>query len=760
MAAMNWWSIRLNATIVKVVAVIIIGGGFLAFFIKEVVDYLTAPVIVTVSLGSNETMPLPGLVFVFPFGSAAFQNVTTNPTGPGIGNLIQFTPTALGQRIPPDQALSRCFDTFSIFSNDTQHFTAVVLLPKANAPPVKQYGLLAAFEQPALDLDPVPPRLNGSGNLRQLTVMVIGSRFLSSEFGQNIRNYFNTTVRDPQYTSRPFQLSYLAAINGSTSARDVNSFVITNNFEGENRFGLNTYIYQYLNGSNEVFYDLSQTGSALWNVLPPTRIVQVTVNQQSTKITRYIEQRSKTFASLLSSVTAAFQFLMITMVFLVFGRGRYSPYGLIHRVFPEEAVKNYHPQPGADPDFDKFRYLMTSYLDTSVLERQEDGRTRNVPGGYPVPSTSTQGKVGASHRYSAVQTDPTSPVTVGQGSLGRRSIMSWDELQHGWPGYLAILLVFLAIIIFAILLLFGMNSPLVSFLVIRSTNLAGGSASVFNGNERLEVDTVYLGFYGPIFVKNGVAKLIPDVDILRVLQPFTVVPSGSFITSGSKSPSFIEDSFMTFREMHAAAPFLFSCLTVVSLALSVLIKLAALALELDFAVSIADIFVPITASVSAVFATLTFVFSLVYYGRVEETVNEGLETPLAEASFGPGMYILTVGALAAVALCLTEVFESYRIRKKKMDLAARRAVTSWLPPAAATWPRRTDARSSWASEVTQQQMQIVENGSTTGGLQRPQSVRESISTTGESAGGHSHHSVQVAAVYGIAPGYVQVQQQR
>ncbi|KAI9099349.1 hypothetical protein DFS34DRAFT_66946 [Phlyctochytrium arcticum] len=81
--------------------------------------------------------------------------------------------------------------------------------------------------------------------------------------------------------------------------------------------------------------------------------------------TVYREYQPIPWAQTISAIATAFQILLLTGLMFLFGQGRFSPYGLLHRILPGADHTTYLPV-GSD-EMSKFRFFVNEYLDTTPL---------------------------------------------------------------------------------------------------------------------------------------------------------------------------------------------------------------------------------------------------------------------------------------------------------------------------------------------------------------------------------------------------------
>ncbi|KND02676.1 uncharacterized protein SPPG_01761 [Spizellomyces punctatus DAOM BR117] len=190
-----------------------------------------------------------------------------------------------------------------------------------------------------------------------------------------------TTEQDFGQT-RPINVSALPEnFNGFTDlraraalSRDINPLVQEGSWGYETTYGIRAYEYKYLNGSHEIFYEIANVGQFQ---MPSADTIVVRVLLSSQWTTVYTEYQAISWSQTLSSIATSFQILLLTGLMFLFGQGRFSPYGLIHRLLPQSSMPTYVPL-GTD-EMSRFRFFVNEYLDTSVLGAAAAGLTGMVP---------------------------------------------------------------------------------------------------------------------------------------------------------------------------------------------------------------------------------------------------------------------------------------------------------------------------------------------------------------------------------------------
>ncbi|KAJ1565420.1 hypothetical protein HK096_002891, partial [Nowakowskiella sp. JEL0078] len=314
---------------------------------------------------------------------------------------------------------------------------------------------------------------------------------------------------------------------------------------------------------------------------------------------------------------------------------------LIHKWFPEEAIKNYQPSQGVDLDYDRFRYLMMSYLDTSVLEKNEVVKKINQP--YLADDEEGVGHRGSKHSaiWKKVLFNPVS--------------VSWIM------GVTALILLFIPLII-------GMfvNTTSLYFLRVDSTTPTN--------------TTVLLGIYSPIILKNGETKFLPRMSEDLENTQYLFFPPES-IALDVITP--FDNEFTRFAYGAASRPYLallFLIITAISLLLSMAIRLAAVAFEIQSILEIGDKLVPAFSIFAALTAIFEFTSLMAWFGTYQSVLNKNGN--FVTSTFGPGLYITSVGLLLVVALSGLAIFEGLRLKQIKLEKqdTLKRGSHVWFPP--------------------------------------------------------------------------------
>ncbi|KAJ3037572.1 hypothetical protein HK097_003469, partial [Rhizophlyctis rosea] len=197
--------------------------------------------------------------------------------------------------------------------------------------------------------------LDPTGNISFLTCYIMGSRLTDP------RNFFQSHL-NLDLATFPQDFNYESDVfNRVKMARDVNAQIWEGNVGTNNHYSVKPYKYVYLNGSEEFYYEVAKKGT----VQTGFEEVFVTFGLGTTWTTVYTEVQTIPIGQTVAAIAAAFQLLLLTGLVFLFGPGKFSPYGLMHRMFPSAAVNKYHPI--EDTEAARLRFFLNEYLDTSPL---------------------------------------------------------------------------------------------------------------------------------------------------------------------------------------------------------------------------------------------------------------------------------------------------------------------------------------------------------------------------------------------------------
>ncbi|KAJ1561794.1 hypothetical protein HK096_003308, partial [Nowakowskiella sp. JEL0078] len=325
--------------------------------------------------------------------------------------------------------------------------------------------------------------------------------------------------------------------------------------------------------------------------------------------------------------------------------------------FPEEAIKNYQPAQKTDLENDRFRYLMMSYLDTTILEKNKvlkkirkeiDSEALKKKNDSDSEDESDQENL---HRNSKL-------ISRFKRTLLNPVVSSW------FLGFVALIFLLL---------------PLVIDILVKTDSLAflKVESAITNSNT-----TVILGIYSPIIIQNGVSKYLPRISEDLENSNYMIFPPNSIVFDNSTS---FENQYVKIAYGNGSRPLLsllFLILTTFFVILSIFIRLAAVSFEIQSILDIADILVPLFSIIAAIMAILDFSFLMAWFGTYESLMNS--KQVFVSAKFGPGIYCTSFGLLLVVGLSGIAIFEGFklkRMKEKKIETLRRRPHNNiWMPP--------------------------------------------------------------------------------
>ncbi|KAJ3279746.1 hypothetical protein HK104_001185 [Borealophlyctis nickersoniae] len=350
-----------------ILAIFIIYSGYMIYL------YLVQNPAVSITL-IDEPPPIPVFACVLPYGQLAYNlieglNREMNRTFPWAVSRHDYdsnglAPSDMAQVDTPPTAIfnitARSWDTTGLIAMRPDsdpvapNNTVYVLNPGIKAWTPRNLMLSLQYNRDwTLDPNPIMRR-----NVSFATCYVLGSRLTDpanhflSRLDLNLANYPADFKPRGDYFNRV------------GTGRDINPMVMEGQYGTMSHYGIKPYKYTYLNGSSEYFYETVKFGT-ITSAPDAASFVTMTFKLGSSWITQYQEIQTIKWGQTAGDIAAAFQLLLLTGLVFLFGPGRFSPYGLIHRVLPDTAIKKY--QPIEDTEAARMRYFLTEYLDMSPL---------------------------------------------------------------------------------------------------------------------------------------------------------------------------------------------------------------------------------------------------------------------------------------------------------------------------------------------------------------------------------------------------------
>ncbi|KAJ3128163.1 hypothetical protein HK098_005063 [Nowakowskiella sp. JEL0407] len=639
--------LHLSATTAKFIVGILLLLAFLIFLFVAIIQYLTSEPVVFLQQVTTTGIRIPVFVFVLPISPLSYATLLQQRNA-----VFQIYNTTTQKAVRLSSVLKVQYN-----ENQTSERTVLTAIPKV--PEFEYGGYSIEFSYNVSSALALEPALLNPGRFYNY-LYVFGSKFTSYEFGTNISHKFE----DFSNSSASYSFSYFS---GGVPPRDVNPSIINSAVGSSSHFKVTPNKYTHLNKSDEYFYELSYQGSSAYLNQSFQLYTTMTLLSDQRIQNYYSESKKTPLITVLGVVMSAFQFILITAGLMIFGRGKYSPYGLIHKWFPEEAIKNYKPTPEIDPEYDRFRYLMMSYLDTSILEKnqvrrkvREANRLSMVSSGYSVVESSDDDS-----------DEDVKGFRPGKGTVRIMKKLPWWKRVILSPVIPSWMLGMLALLFLLLPLVLGtLNTTAMYFLKVTSAQ----------GSDRV----LYLGIYTPIIVDGGNQyTYIPALaeELTGDFNYFVFPPESITFTSNN----FIDQS-SNLAYGPGARPLLallLLVLTFVFLLLSFVIRLGAVAFEVQLVMDVADTLVPLFSILAAIAGIVDFAFLMTWFGVMDDVLNR--QGTYAKTSFGPGLYVTTIGLVFVLCLAGLAIFEGLRLRRikiKKIETLKRQPYSrnSWLPP--------------------------------------------------------------------------------
>ncbi|KAJ3383904.1 hypothetical protein HDU92_003885 [Lobulomyces angularis] len=358
---------------------------FFVFIGTEVKNYLSQLPILTLKINPNlQQVFVPTFCFSFPWGSIINQNQSPIQAFSVANPNVKLTDVF--------DISMRSFDNYFFLDNTKlKDLTIYLLVPKK---PFVTYDV--GFNVGYNLLDILPPGVNLTGLLAAngavasiyTDIWIFGRQVRFSEkptTGGTVNSFgidpnLNATLFDPNFSP----IKAYQNLTGGHIARDTNPFIRYGQFKSST-FSIGINSYTYINQSREVFYSTTFLGGSdnfgrnLFSSAPRT---QLTFNLQNTQRTEYSESYPTASTAVMSSAMAAFQFLLITGFIVLFGRGKYSPYGLVHFLVPGTTIPTYKKDTRLTEDElnrDKINFFVAEYLDTTPMQQKLVTPTTPMP---------------------------------------------------------------------------------------------------------------------------------------------------------------------------------------------------------------------------------------------------------------------------------------------------------------------------------------------------------------------------------------------
>ncbi|KAJ1562684.1 hypothetical protein HK096_005617 [Nowakowskiella sp. JEL0078] len=472
---------------------------------------------------------------------------------------------------------------------------------------------------------------------------IFGSRYTTPDFGTD---FSLTTFKN----STPNTLLQYTYFTQGVPSRDISPTLLQGTFGSQSIYRISPNRYIHLNRSEELFYATTYSGNSLGS----PDFFSLALISDETFVNEYTEAKMTPLVTVVGVIMSGFQFILITVGIMIFGRGKYSPYGLIHKWFPEEAIKNYRPAIQTDPEYDRFRYLMMSYLDTSILEKNEVVEK--------IQKVDRASKIFLGQEFE-VDDKSENPIQDDLADDSKKIAVSWIL------GFLALLLLCLPLIV-------GMcDLTSMSFLKIESVSNSGTPPSNV---------TVLLGIYAPIVLKkNEPPKFLPRISDDVEDSVYSVLPPVSI----SVDNSLFDTQYTKIAYGAGSRPMLqllFLILTTTFLLLSMTTRLSAVAFEIKLILKIGDVLVPLFSILASLMAFLELIFLITWFSNYENFINK--KGIFVKSTFGPGMYVTSLGLLLTIGLSALAVLEGVRLRRakelNKIEKLKRKRFSqnAWFPP--------------------------------------------------------------------------------
>ncbi|KAJ3090432.1 hypothetical protein HK102_003752 [Quaeritorhiza haematococci] len=362
---------------------------FLVFAIYQIYDFIVQKPVITIDVIADEPVPIP-----------IKDQETAVPT------IFNISDRSFANR--------QTFGAGGVFS--TNESTLYVLQPRREARFSSEKWILNIEFNPREIVELRPAETSALF----YTCWVLGSRFsdrttpLRPDSSQ--RDVLNLAAW-PDNTEPAAAYGY---ITGNSLVRDVNSAIHEGTLSQVSIYGLQAYRFRYANGTSETYYgeycatrffllcfdevvikshepghalplstEVTRTGG--YSQINPNASNFFTYSMElrlgTTQIIEYTESYRIAPTTMIGSVMAAFQLILLTGYIVLFGRGRYNPYGIVHmlvrggtrgaavpasnmsRAASFAAVPPTSPTTTKDPEFERLKALMKEYLDTTPVDR-------------------------------------------------------------------------------------------------------------------------------------------------------------------------------------------------------------------------------------------------------------------------------------------------------------------------------------------------------------------------------------------------------
>ncbi|KAJ3124356.1 hypothetical protein HK098_001180 [Nowakowskiella sp. JEL0407] len=515
---------------------------------------------------------------------------------------------------------------YPIFLERPTNVTVMTLVPRENATIQYPFELVSLIPLDDLDLPFTMQPITDS--------FTFGSRFTTDTFSTPSNPLFDPSkVITPTYPLISYQ-----SFTQRSIVRDVNA-QITSGLYGQNSiFAFKVNVYKYLNGTEETFYETN----AISGVSEPLKTNNTWLRYRLAGSTVQVYQETKriTFFQVLGIIMSGFQTLLVTTLLIVFGRGKYSPYGLIHKIFPDETVKAYKPV--GDPVYDAFRYLLTSYLDTSILE------SKNAPKKQFDDTISMKSLKRIFSKKDGQREENVK--AYANVELGREVDLEEEEAQkkRKWrilTKLLGKILLGVCLVALALPMMGGGFISSVYFMKIEDVKLVSNSWFT-------------LSLWGPCSHSGDTVVNCRPVLWSSMFDNFDIMPQKSDV---GNSYMHIELAVRS-----RCFPLGFILLLMAWTLFSTLLALKiAIIVPVDIIVESAYVALPGMAGLGAAFGIVSLIMITIHYSNISQALTP--TGPIVKTTLGNAFYITTLGVISGISLTLIEIKHAFEMRRKQIE---------------------------------------------------------------------------------------------
>ncbi|KAJ3218218.1 hypothetical protein HK099_005161, partial [Clydaea vesicula] len=455
---------------------------FLAYTISTLQNYLSQPPVLNVSIIQadpyNPRTPVPGFLFRLPWGSLGYksiQDALASQPDLASNNFIKDYPFTTGiQKTNADGTVevgsgslpSEIWDiTHKSYDNSDgsrgflhPNYTLYLLKPKNGGYFNQTFDLTVRFSLTNIwNESGIATSMPGSMAQANGYVWILGSRFTESSVISGV-NDFGVNVKEFSLDSLPDQMddSFFAFQNLTKGVviKDINNFLTFGDL-GITVFSISSALYTYANKSFEYFFEfMGAGGSQLLGNLgengPDGSVIAFQSQMLSYQTTHYTETHSQGATQTIASIMACFHLLLITGFAIFFGRGKYSPYGLVHFILPD-TIPDYNTKLDSEIENDVYNSEKSTILDEVNSKMIKTSSETTVLNSSVIKNNKTKEEL----NFILNEYIDETPIKVISDSNDGTSIMSTFKVQLKFYNILIFLLNFLSIILLGVCCLAG-----------------------------------------------------------------------------------------------------------------------------------------------------------------------------------------------------------------------------------------------------------------------------------------------------------------